>query len=494
MTAQPAAAADPQWDYDGVPNVIAHDKGLPDTYGGGADPVVHRAEDVLRSQLQDVYSGATDTPFSDADPRQIMNSVQNPEGLLPLFGRAPFTPLSIDPLDAAGFQPPRRPVCASEFQGAMAPFGNPHGLPDVVQRARQRFTEASKFNSGRGAYDHYWPGSGGGGDQGFWNGEVMTREAGSAHESTRRIWREPTCSKTQLPFRASQNPKAISELPPAVGMIRDAVNADVRDYYRPPAPNAGVVTNRMPMYANPLPRFTNRAGTEIQQGTDAYFADSAGREGGDPRMGPAFGGGMNEAPPSRCVMTERDVRPKKDLSGTYWTAGAPIPGRGAQTSGFQDTHGLQLRETSRGSYEDGSMGAPMEAGGDNSLVPAHAVGAHGGGDPSRPNDVSARRGLRSEYEEFTANHSPLPNVFLMPQSGVNIPPPAWNHQLGRPDIQSRVDGDLLRAYASNPYTQVIPGAGRPTGDVCATDMIMSAAEASARPDYAYGSRRIVQTS
>ncbi len=191
-------------------------------------------------------------------PGDVTNTL-NPQGIYPLFGRAPPGPLYIEALESEYFKPPKSTILQSDLRQEPMPQPDVFGDKSIVGLMRDYVDPYTKFRSGRGALDHMYPGAIAGGETnagyGFDNGEKFTLRTGGFHPR-RRIFREPPSQRKQLYFSIRNPSTAVGRSGSIyaqgrgeLGNLETPFNSYVKEYHREALPTAGLVSNRV--RANP---------------------------------------------------------------------------------------------------------------------------------------------------------------------------------------------------------------------------------------------------
>lgn len=411
----------------------------------------------------------------------------NPDGLYPWYGRGPKVPMTIDPLDSCDFKPPKRTVCFDDLHAAPVPRDQPFGNTPTTGLAREHIMLG---NEARGALlNDYYPqhlNPDCNADYGFSTGEMMTRRRQPGfHYGRWRLFREEQPNRRQqLYFRLGNKESTLGEMRGELGLLDEPFNANIKEYYRPPMPNAGVVANRVRADQEVVLQCTTRP--------DQYI--SWGGPGGNVT-------GQQES--LRVLPTFQDVNPNKTTQGPLWGFSKGV----TSMRGPEDTNQVtNLRGTHRecfiqnnnvysnpaphsaltngpnaATYTDfyatnqtmrsltdgpnvmrpGAPSAHFDSIGDiykqplncSPMAPQSVDGYIG--DNCRINPTNLRHTQKSDNINFNADGERLINSdrYNGPQYG-NFPVPDTNSVSSI--IELEIDPSLLDAFRSNPYAQPLP--------------------------------------
>jgi len=393
---------------DPLPPVINYMHDFPDTderdlHNYPGEPVDMRLKQPM-TPLQAAFQtrGYADIPGGNFGPQDVTNSVTQPKGLLPLFGRAPLNTLTIDPLDGRSFKPPKSEVSQSDLREAPTMGWNVFGNKWNGTQQMAYIEPYTKWRSGVGAYNDIWPsqvdpanpptlqatdgnriswfqdgkntdGTVSGAQYGFSTGEQLVARSGTEHWGNKRIWREEPCKKKVLFFRlgnpSTAAPRFQSEWAQCTGPLGELsvpYNARVKEWYREPMPTAGLTADRLGAHELVVMPFSNRTGCPpgscMYQRTDdggmqevmpMHEAENrmAGMGGTHRAWIGQKGATMNANEAMRLHNEQRDVIPNKT---TQFPLGSGFPVAGAELKGPVDANPVRLRPTHRTCYEGAS--------------------------------------------------------------------------------------------------------------------------------------------
>lgn len=193
-------------------------------------------------------------------PGDVTNTLE-PQGIYPLFGRAPPGPLYIEALESEYFKPPKSTVLQDDLRQEPMPQPDIFGDKSITGITRDYIDPYTKFHSGSGALNDLYPGSiasASGAEPGtnvtgygFANGEKFTLRTGGFHPR-RRIFRMPESQRKQLyfsirnpSFAVGRSGSIYAQGRGELGNLELPYNSYVKEWNRPPVPNAGLTSNRM---------------------------------------------------------------------------------------------------------------------------------------------------------------------------------------------------------------------------------------------------------
>lgn len=432
--------------------------------------------------LRDLFSvrgyGDTGNCFGPQDVTNIMN----PDGLYPWYGRGPKVPMTIDPQDSCEFKPPKQTVSFSDLHMIPVPRDQPFGNTPTTGLAREHIMLG---NEARGAlFNDYYPqhlDPSCNSDYGFASGEMMTkRRQPGFHYGRERLFREEQPNRRQqLYFRLGNKESTLGEMRGELGFVEEPFNANIKEYYRPPMPNAGVVANRVRADQDVVLQCTTRP--------DQYISWA----------GPA-GSVTGQQESLRVLPGYQDVNPNKTTQSSLWGFSKGVtamrgPQDSNQVTNLRGTHrecfvqndNLYSNPAPHSTLTNGSNAALNSeyyatnqtmrslTDGPNVMRPG-APSAHRDaiadvyncsnpgqsvdgylGDNSRINPTNLRHTQKSENINFNADGERLVNSdrYMGPQYG-NFPVPDTNSVSSI--IQLEIDPALLDAFRSNPYAQPLP--------------------------------------
>lgn len=240
------------------------------------------------SEQNNYYYGADEGQLCANNKPGPMSPLSNSlltQGILPLYGRAPLTPLYPEPLEGEYFKPPKNAVDNIDFQDPFRPQQDVHGAKHITGRVREYADFASRTNGPSGALDNYYPKAlcektgndnpDGDGEittqRGFANGLYQTGRYWGFHQTLRPFYGVPS-TKTQLKFNMPGTPRAYGvkgsihgEGRTELGALRTPFNSFVKEkQHRVPMPTSGRTTNRVRGDPKPVLNCSNRSSTTVE--------------------------------------------------------------------------------------------------------------------------------------------------------------------------------------------------------------------------------------
>ena len=398
-------------------------------------------------------------------PGDVTNDLKE-QGIFPWIRRSIHGPLSIDPLPARYFKPPKSTVAWDDLHEPPQRQRGVHGDPSITGMIREFVEPYTKFHSGSGAMNDYWPGQVGM-EYGFSNGEKFTFRHGGFHPRG-RFFRMPENQRKQLYFRIGNPDKAVgrsgslyAQQRGPLGSYEIPYNSYVKEYHREPMPyGGGLVKNRLRANEAVILPWTNRSEQHLGW---------SGPPGTSEQSQESF----------RIMNAFRDVIPNKTTQfsqAPYSNPVAVVSKRGPQT-----TNPVELRPTNRecqvtavGRNNDPT---PHFAKGDNAAyntaywtnttvreltagpgvthVPAGYIASNETADVRcsfRINPTVPRRTPRGNHIYFCAIRPPNSDRTLAPQYTQWAAP---KNRKVTPGIERDIDPSLIQPWLQNPYTQPV---------------------------------------
>lgn len=399
--------------------------------------------------------------FCDAEkfgPADIRNT-NNSDGVYPLFGRTPLTPLTIDPLEGKYFKPPKSTILQDDLREAPKPNSIVFGAQPITAELRSNVVNPyTKFNSASGQLNHMYPSQPCATTRsyGFSNGEKFTVRTGGFHPR-QRLYREVPSTRKQLYFSIRNPSSAVGRIGSIVsqgrgelGALEIPYNAGVKDWHREPMPTAGIVSNRQHINPSTVLKCTTRPDQYIG------WTGPAGSTGGqsDLRL------------KSICTTSStmcgkgRDVIPNKTTMFSLTPIGEHAVGQGR---GPVESNAVTPRDTNRGCYDANTMrvfggSLPLDGVAD-AIKPIQSscsntyVGGCADHDTKRINGNNLRATQKDTGMFFNINRPFHSTRTLAPQY-TEYPKPV--DRKVTPMIRMNIESSLLNPYKQNPYTQPLP--------------------------------------
>lgn len=212
---------------------------------------------------------------SPCDTYSPLTNAYNPQGILPLVGRTALTPLTIDPMDAFEFKPPKNATLYEDLYDVPRPqLFSVHGAPSLVGMERERVDFQTKTNGPSGAMNGYLPsldansscfnGTSDGVDgqrvsvsRAFGKGMFPTKRYWGFHQTLRPYYGVAP-EKTQLQW-IPPTPDVYVGKRGEIGSVRTPFNAFVQEkQHKAPLPTSGRTGTRMHIAPPVVLRCNNR--------------------------------------------------------------------------------------------------------------------------------------------------------------------------------------------------------------------------------------------